>query len=260
MIIPNIKFSNFKSEAQFNWLKKQFMAEDYKSDPLDGLKAMVNSNSNPPVPPKDLPHNPIIHIEIQDSLTGSQDTLRREFYRDYLMPAISRMAGNYFFNFKDHLEEKGIYEEKAIEGFAKQTINKINQEIKNLKNTDYLIKDVKIALQQEINQLFSLIEDYLKNPYPEIANKLRLKCKRTDVIYFFHLLRKNKVIGEISESDLGRIIDNLFEYSENSTKDFKSINNSRKHLNEFWNETGRSASPANKRLKNIFQNDDFYNI
>ena len=101
------------------------------------------------------------------------------------------------------------------------------------------------------------IQSVIQNPYPEIKEKISFNWPSSDIEYFFHLLRANKQIDNINDADLGRIIDNFFEYRGVDEK-YHSINSSRKHLSAY-NKNSRAVNKPNARLVKIFS-PDFFNI
>lgn len=256
MTIPNFKFTDFTSESSFLWLKKKFTSQDLNNGPFEEIKTMISSLSGEPFTSKTLPENPVIKIEL-DALNGQQkEIIEKEFFKDYLEPRISIMSEEYFEEIKVEIVHKSIFEEKTLEGFIKHIITNRNKEEKIITNAEYLSPQIKTLLHIEIQKLTTLLEQYLKNPYPEIKKKLQFKWNRTDIIYFFHLLRKNKVISHVSDADLGRFIDNTCEYLNES--DFAEIKDSRKHLSDYNSGSRRPETPAIERIKNIFSSETFF--
>lgn len=138
-------------------------------------------------------------------------------------------------------------------------IEGLNQYLEIYTNANYLNENIKELLINETLKLIDLCETYYTNPYPGVKRKLPLKWTRTEIEYFFHLLKENNQLGEISQADLGRFIDNTIECQENKTSDiFKPIENSKNHLSAF-KKTSRPEEPSNKTLRELF-NDDFFNV
>ena len=165
-----------------------------------------------------------------------------------------------FEDFKERIKLKALYTPELLDGYAKDFSNRLNRTKITIENSDYLKDEIKRIVLDQLEHLEDLIEVYKKNPYPDVKHKIQFNWSRTDVIYFFHLLRKNNVIADIGDADLGRLIDNAAEYYHQGNNQYQEISASKKHLNAFLNTEGRPEDPANKRLRNIFQNDDFYNV
>ena len=104
------------------------------------------------------------------------------------------------------------------------------------------------------------MSSYLENPYSLIKNKLEFNWSNTDVVFFFHLLRENKVINHITDADLGRIIDSFCKGSvDNKPDTYLDTKYSSKLINNFKNGSRSDIEPL-KRLKEIFSKNDFFNL
>lgn len=256
----NLKFSDFTTQNQFQHLKSRFIAQDYKASPIEEIVAFANSLIGEKVEKKNLPDNPVIHVRIVDDANKSEKLIKKKFLEDYIIPAISNLAEKYYKDFQSELETKAVYGQESIQGFARQKINKLNPIIRAISTAEHLDEEIKTLILKEVSEFIDLIQEHLSNPYPNVEEKLKFKWNKTDVIYFFHLLRKNEIIKFKSDSDLGKLINEICCYYKPAKGEYLPITNSRKLLNEFENGKGRSIEPVNKRLKEIFLKEDFFNV
>lgn len=240
----NISFSDFMDVKSYCKLQSQFLFYDY-SQWHDEVKEPFSDNK--------------IIYRHHDIMADEEDYQEKYFIKDYLKPGIDKLSKLHFSRFKNKISKNNLFSDELQNGLAKVYINKINKTKSVIKEAKYLSIGIKVLLNRELKKLEYKIETFLKDPYPNISNKLKFNWIRTDVIYFFHLLRINKQIKMITDGDLGRIIDTVIE-CKNSDNEYTEIFNSRKHLTAFKNLEGRGANFANDRLKNIFKNEDFYNI
>lgn len=203
---------------------------------------------------------PIKDFEItyyeRDELFKNDTYCSLSFKNDFLIPGILKLKNQYFQNFKLACYKKGLFSEELLDGFAKHHRNNLMSMKKTILKADYLEFRIKGYINTELCELEKLIDNFILNPYPEIKEKLQFNWSRTDIEYFFYLLRENKEISSISDGDLGRIIDSTCEFKNKN--DYLPINKSRKHLNEFKNTAARSTNNSNDRLKKIFMNKDFF--
>lgn len=210
----------------------------------------------------DVIEEPIEDFEItyyeRDELFATENYTQLFYRKDFLIPGILELKHWYFENFKEASYDKGLFSEELLNGFAKFHRNKIIETKAIIFRAKYLSLGTRFDLISEMNKLQALIDDFVENPYPKVKSKVQFNWIRTDVEYFFYLLRTNDQIAWIEDADFGRIIDGAFQCVEGD--EIKEITGSRKHLNAFKNDAGRSEDKAIKRLKSIFQNDDFYNI
>ncbi|WP_417876101.1 hypothetical protein [Winogradskyella sediminis] len=240
----NFSFSDFMDVESYCKLQSQFLLYDYSQWHEKVEEPFTNK---------------IITYKLFDVISGEEDYIEKQFVSDYLLPGIAKLSKMHFSRFIDRINTNNLFSSELQDGLAKVYSNRINMTDKSIKNSKFLSIGIKALLIKQLNILQKKIETFLKDPYPNLSNRLQFNWNRTDVIYFFYLLRANKQIKYITDGDLGRIIDSVCEF-KNSENEHVEIGNSRKHLNAFKNVEGRSASLSEKRIKSIFKNDDYYNI
>jgi len=234
-----LSYLNFKSPDEFNKLKKYFVLGDIYQESRDVLGD----------------DNPIIWINTysKGEVDGARDI---QFFADFLFPSIEQIHLNMFNNLKAMLFEKGLFDRESREEFIKEIIQRTRVQLKEIKSAGYLNLQVFGKLQEEQAKFEELLESYRVNPYPSVITKLQFNWSRSEIEYFFHLLRENKEINYISDADLGRIIDNLCQFKQD--KGYSDIKGSRKHINDFKNDGGRGKESVYKSLSKKF-NKDFFN-
>ena len=194
----------------------------------------------------------------RDEFCDYEDYKELSFIRDFILPNIESLKKRYFENYKSATYSKNLFTNELLEGYSKFYLNKLIETKNLIFKADYISVLYRDVVLTQIEELETLINEFVKNPYPEIKEKIQFNWNRTDIEYFFHLLRENGETSWIEDADLGRIIDSTIEFK--SDNEYLPINDSRKHLNEFKNTAARSTNKSNERLKNIFMNEDFYNL
>ncbi|MEF3077850.1 hypothetical protein [Winogradskyella poriferorum] len=240
----NFGFSSFMDLDSYCKLQTKFLLNDY---------SQWHDNVKEPFKDKVIIYK---SFEIED---GKEDYIKKEFIKDFIKPGINNLSNRHYRNFINRIISKNLLTKELQEGLAKLYLDNINKANETFKKSKFLSPGIIVLLLKQLRLLQDQIEGFLDNPYPNIKTKIEFNWSRTDLIYFFHLLRVNKQIEFISDGDLGRIIDSIAQ-CKNKEGDSIDISNSRKHLNAFKNVEGRPENLANGRLKNIFLNDDFYNV
>lgn len=237
-----IRFHHFTSAESYCKLQEIFGSFDYKHN-YDSIE-------------KPLKDFEITYYAIDEfTQKDTYDTL--SFRKDFLLPGIGKLKNHYFENFKKSTYDKGVFSQELLDGFSKyhrQNLLEIRNEIMCMELIDMKIRAT-VAVQ--IDRLIDLIDDFISNPYSHIKDRIQFNWNRTDVQYFFYLLRENKVVSWIEDADLGRIIDAICQYHDGN--EYLGITNSRKHLNDYKNSTSKPVQKATERLQDVFKA-DFFNV
>lgn len=179
-------------------------------------------------------------------------------FLDYLSEEVPKIAKRTYEEIIKNAEAKNRYSPEEINHFVKPIIESINDILGYLNKSNYLSTKIKKLVIDELHKLLDLCESYSENPYPGIKSKVPIKWNKTQVAYFFHLLKENNQLGDISDADLGRVIDNAFSYLKEGTQsEFLPIKNSKKLLSDFKVTSGRPEEPSNNTLEQIFQGNFF---
>lgn len=236
-----VRFKHFLSKKTYCNLQEYFLHYDEKgipekiTDPLD---------------------NPEILYKEVDEFADAEDYKNLKFEEDFIYKELPKLADKQYKLFKKTITKKGIYyAEDALDNFTKSYINKARENKSVVEELVFLSAKTIATVKNQLDELESLIDEYRKNPYPYLKNKIRFNWRRNDIIVFFHLLRENGTIEKIPDSDLGRIIDDVFECKNRD--EYKPIKNSRKHLGAY-NRNDRNYEPSLNKIKKILMDEDFY--
>ncbi len=239
----NLSFLDFTSKEKYcklqhfflNYCSRNILPEEFK-EPMDENKIKIIYKS-------------------WDMYSGNEEEyLEKEFLKDFLFPKIDEMATRYFNSFKNEKSTKGIYGE-SFSSFVSERLNQLDEISKVLQKVDYFNDDINKRLLQQLNRLHEDISNYLENPYPNLEKKIQFNWNKADVLYFFHLLRENKQVKNLSNSEFGRIINSIVEYQD---EDYEPIKDAPKRLSAFNQAVPTNVTDSKKRLFNIFSNIDFY--
>ena len=244
MNLNYLEFSHFTSKEKYCKLQMYFGKFDIKRNFEHDITEPIN--------------NFTITSYHYDEFSRIEDYSSLSFMEDFIVPGIANLGNRSIYNFKLSINEKGVFTKELLSGYSKYYVDRLTATDKLIAEAKYLGDGIKSLLKSELNMVFNFVTQYFENPYPNIQEKLKFNWNRTEVLYFFHLLRKNGVINKIEDSDFGRIIDAVFEY-RGTGSEYKAIRNSRKHINNFKNDS-RSVKNVNDRIKNLFMNEDFYNV
>jgi len=238
----DLKFSDFTSEKSYCRLQEMFQSMDYRNGFYEELKEPFIDST----------------ITVNDVNFEDEENYQEvSFIEGYIIPNIAIMHKLYFKSFIREIDKESLLMEEQKSGLAKKYIQKIRITNEVLYKSEYLHPEIIFALEKQLELLEEEIESFLENPYQHVKTKIQFKWSRIDVIYFFHLLRENKEIEDISNADLGRIIDYMCQWSKEDVA--STINDSRKHLSDFKVTSGRSETKAIERLSKVFSK-DFFNV
>jgi|TARA_R110000751_G_scaffold64447_2_gene132455 hypothetical protein len=244
MDYSRIKFSSFTSDKNYCELQAYFQCLDTKENPEEPAEVLQ------PV------RNLRITYKKRDDITEEDQYLKLSFDQDYCYEGLKGISDFYIKDFLRYKEDKGIFDEGDVSALVESRLSKIRDWKNRITRADYIEHPIKKLLRDEIDIFDFYLCQYLDNPNPNIKYRIQFNWIRTDVIYFFYLLRINGAIAEITDGDLGRILDSVMDYSDNDN--FKTLRGSRKLLNDYRNEGGKPENPANNRLQEVFD-DEFFN-
>lgn len=245
MVYFKIGIQDFITEENFRKLQEKFMRLDDQASPEFNLEKIFDSKT--------------LSVSFIDAdIFGlNQQTVEIDFLKDFLLKEIPKLSEYHLSKFIEQLSNQ--YTPESKNGLASKLLNRAREAKQFISQAKYLEEIIRTHLLYQLENIEEGLEGYLKNPYPNLKYKLQFNLQRNDVIMFFHLLRKKGVIYQIEDRDLGRIIDNFAEYSDNASNQFKTINNSRKELNNYKNFSKSDSKPL-QRLQEIFTSPDFFNL
>ena len=237
--ITRIKYTDFSSKEAYLKLQEYFGGFDDRrnysqiNEPLDNFEILLKT---------------------RDEFDFEDNYINKEFQKDFLEPGIALMRDRYFEDFKRAMVIKSIFTKEQRSEFLKLYRTKIITYKNAILKNKHLPGQITTLLLTSLDELEELLIEYADNPFPEIKTKIQFNWSRTEIEYFFYLLRARKQINWIEDADLGRIIDGIIEYKDGD--EYKSIKLSRKHLNDFKNEALRPVAQVNDKLRDVFR--DFF--
>lgn len=240
-----ITFKDFKTEDHFLKLQNQFARYDVRNIPNeDNYQKVVKTDFK------------IIYKSV-NSLTYNEEYIEFSFLNDFLFPKINKLAKRYINAFKKNLKDNLVIEKEKIKVLAEVQLKEFFILKENVSIAEYLNKNVKIILQEQ----FSIVIEYLSNvhilPNYLFEEKLKFNINKADILVLFTLLREFGTINSPFDSELGLFIEKNFLYKEGVN--YKPILKAGKVINDYKN-LNRSNEKSIQRLKDIFQNDNFYEI
>jgi hypothetical protein len=237
-----IQFYHFFTKKSFCQLQKYFLSFDDSSH-IEELKEPLD--------------NPEIIYKTVDPFSGTEDYKKLKFIKDFVYKELFKLADKQFLKFQQEITSKGIYSDDALNNFSKKYISKKREYSKKINSAKFLSEEISKKLTLELNKLEKLIEEYLASPSPNFKEKISFNWSSSEVLLFFHLLRKNKIIDWIEDRDLGRIL----EYSCNylTDKEYSPIRNARKILGGFRRGERIPDKPLEK-IKDDLSNENFFRL
>ncbi|WP_419213442.1 hypothetical protein ACNR9Q_04625 [Maribacter sp. X9] len=176
----------------------------------------------------------------------------RDFYDDFIIPQLDYLASEHIEMVKNDWKNQNIWSKEDRKGWSEEALIMIRQGRENLRFSNYLSIEIKRAVAIQLDEFEEFLNDLIDSQDLELNPKLCFNWIRADVECFFYFLRKNKQIKELSDAQLGKIIDNVFECLPNTdSQHHTKIKGSRKHLNNLKNED-RFPDESIKRLRKVF--------
>ncbi|MCM4172455.1 hypothetical protein DHD32_13255 [Arenibacter sp. TNZ] len=243
-VIRELNFTDFTTEINYHGLREDFRIQSIEQPSLQELELLHSVTDFK-----------IKELDVDDE-RGIVGEIYKYFLKDFLYPKVSRMAIYHYGEFQKNIDEKSIINSESLQNYSKIVINDYLKWFSVIEEAPHLDDEIKKRVLQQLERLIQDIENYIKHPFPYADGKLKFNWNKADVLYFFHLLRENKQIEYLSNTAYARIIDNLIEYSDG--ENFSPINDSRKRLSAYNQQTPPIVSESKKRLMNTFQNPDFY--
>lgn len=237
----NYLLENFSSKSKFD---KTIMGEFLHSEMIIRFDAELVRNPN-------LSFNDFLMHQYKPSLN-------KENLENYLKKYIHLVSDTEINRFKYFCEEKSLYTKQQREGYAKKTIEYLEENANKIEQNNTYTREVKRLLYEQIKIIKIKLKKYLANPYPDLRKKLEFNWNKNDIQALFFLFKENKILNNTTSADIGNIIDTSFKYL-NSSGEYEDIINSRKHLNDYQNDE-KGLKKSIERLREILQNPDFYNI
>lgn len=231
-------------DLQINFLKQDFFYQmDPEPIPFERSLRKEDFYINEQKP---LPHS-------QDPNGTSYTTKKKYFFEEHLIDVISNLSTNYLEDFYDYIREDLLDDQKQRRKFLNDEKKRIDFIFQNINQFEF------IGLRK-LNELKAQLIEIEKAVHsPTLYNDKHLKLDRltlngwneTDLVTFFHFLRKEKVIDFISDGELGKFLERNF-CVVNDNDEISSLERLNKKLNDFKN-VNRMNDKSLKRLRNLFE-------
>lgn len=238
MIINKLRFESFLDVPGYCNLQMEFLKydEDYPS-----IKKLITN------PERELSiSGSVLFSYADDSALSQYVTDEIMFEKDFLLPSINLMSKNYMEMLSREAENKGVLTLEGRDVFAQEKIIIIRSYLEKIADANFLTKEIKEMLTTQLSLIEDGLQSWIHNPIPDFKKKLQFNLIRADVIYFFHLLKKNNVINDMGDAELGRIIDTICTcLRDEKSKVYLPIARSRKDLNDY-----RHSNNNNNNIEN----------
>lgn len=241
LTIYQAKLSDFTSIERYLRFKHNFIMQSVRFDYSEISKSNLV----------------IDEIIVSNRSFGEEDSYDKyKYIRDYFIPSVEKLAKDWEVKFLE--KTKKLYTAEDKKGFSRETQNTFTTALEIIKTAKYLNRVQRIFLVERIIEFENIVLDYLDDPLPHIKRKIEFNWNKNTLVYFFHLLRENGVIGQIRDSDLGRVIDDRFLYK--TANGYQVPKDCRKLLFGYSDKGEKLSSEPSDIIKKTFSDQDFYNV
>lgn len=239
-----LAFKDFKTEKSYLALQNKYAGFDGRNPPEEAYKEVIKEDF-------------FIYYKTKDLITEEDDYIKYYFKKDYLNYKLPELANNYIDSFKHYIETKLLLDNKKVELYSKIQMKKFIELDDVIEKSDYLFKDTRLLLHSQIEIVINYLKEIHILPDYIIYEKFKMNLNKTDIILLFTLLRQNNIIDAIKDSHLGFLLEKSFLYK--SEEGYSPIKNAGKVVNDI-KRLNKGTEKAIKRLKELFKNDDFYDL
>lgn len=247
IFIPSIL--DFKNEDTFLALQNRFLNYDERSPGLPSESLISN----------------IVKIDfeiIYKHMTSYENQTYHTiyFYKDFLSKKIPLIADQEIKNINLEIEKSFKYKLLECKLYLDEKLKALKDLNLILSKTKLVEQDLKVLLLNENEKIIEFIYtidvgDQITNQ----SNKIRLRLSRSEIIGLFFLLKQKGITESIYDNELGKLIENSFEYYSEKDKAFKEITLANKLLSSFKN-GDKPITTVAESLKNLLSDEDFYKI
>ena len=247
IFIPSIL--DFKSEDAFLALQNRFLNYDERS----------------PGPTPELLLSSIKRTDfeiIYKQMTSYEDEAYHTiyFYQDFLPKKIALIADQEIRNINAEIDKSFKYKASECKLYLDEKLKILKELNPILSTTKFVNENLKDGLINENNKIIEFI--YANEIWDENINhstKIKLKLSRSEIICLLFLLKQRGLTESKYDSELGKLIENSFEYYSEADNCYKEITLANKLLASFKN-GDKPITTAAETLKNLFSDEDFYKI
>lgn len=242
IFIPSIL--DFKNEETFLALQNRFLNYDERS--LNQISELKRTDF-------EIIYKQMISYENQTYYTIY-------FYKDFLPKKIAFIADQEIRNINLKIENTFKYKPSECKLFLSEKL-KVLKDLKIILSKTELVKeDLKFLLLNENDKIIEFIYGHVVwNEVINHSNKIKLKLSRSEIICLIFLLKQKDLTESKYDNELGKLIDDSFEYYNEAEGCYKEITKANKLLSSFKN-GDKSITEAAKNLKNILCDIDFYTL
>ena len=244
MDIP-ITFFDFKSEENYLALQNKYAGW---------------SQLNPPNEPtfKNIVKNDFSIIYRTENLqTDVEDYKELYFIKDFLLYKIPLLGKRYIVFFKEKIESEFLIDNQKICAVSEIQLKKFIELLDIIERCDFLIKIIKVPLIIQVNVVINYFKNINILPNYSEENRFKVNFYKTDILVLFTLLREKGILNSPFDAELGLFIEKNFLYK--NPERYSPIKNAGKVVNDVKN-FNKPIDKTIQRLKDIFQNDDFYEL
>ncbi|WP_281227592.1 hypothetical protein [Flavobacterium aquiphilum] len=246
IFIPSIL--DFKDEDTFLTLQNRFLTFD---DRTPGLTSELLLLSN--IKQTDFE---IIYKRMTSYENQTYNTIY--FYKDFLPKKIPLIADQEIRNINAEIEKSFKYKSSECKLYLDEKLQVFKDLNLILSNTALVKEHLKFLLLNENEKIIEFIYNHeIWHNAINHSNKIKLKLSRSEIICLFFLLKQKGLTESKYDSELGKLIENSFEYYSGVDDSYKEITLANKLLASFKN-GDKSITTAAESLKNLLSDEDFY--
>jgi hypothetical protein len=247
-----LRISNFLSQSEYQKLKSYFTSRDLYQDqrtPENG----VGEETNPTIIYKDsyFEFNGTYEEEIVN------DVKEISFIEDFLLVGLEDVKRNEILDFESYCYNKGLSTKNLRIGHLEQVKKKFLEFTKTINNALYLPGIVKEGLIKTLKEIIKKITREIGVTYLNRPEKLKIKLPKNQIEALFYILWKNGKIQATSPSEIGSVLDYLFQYQDENGV-FQDVYQSRKEIADY--QSGKGIKTPLEELKSFFTDQDTYQI
>ena len=180
------------------------------------------------------------------------------FYKDFLPKKIAFIADQEIRNINLEIEKSFKYKSSECKLYLDEKLKVLKDLDLILSKTELVKEDIKFLLLNENEKIIEFIYNHeIWDKVINHSNKIKLRLSRSEIICLFFLLKQKGLTESKYDSELGKLIENSFEYYSEADGSYKEITLANKLLASFKN-GDKSITTAAERLKNLLSDEYFY--
>lgn len=186
----------------------------------------------------------------------------QNFFEDFLKPEISKIPERIFDALRKEIKEKGIYGDSALSHYVASKTNELLEKRESISHLTHLPDKIKSAIYDVIDEVYNYLKTEFIDAVSKVKKKIPLNLSKIQIILLFYLLSEGEIanLDEIDKKDLLLKLEDVFEYYDNSSKQYKPLRKTRKYYNELLNDhkNSKPIETALESLRKLLTSDDFF--